>query len=86
VLLEALSYGLPVLVSDIAANLEVQLPTNRYFHCGDVYDLRNKLEVFLQETWSEAERQAIGRQIEEKYNWDLIAWQTIAVYRRALGL
>lgn len=86
VLLEALSYGLPVLVSDIAANLEVQLPTNRHFRCGDVYDLRNKLQILLQETWSEEERQTISRQIEEKYNWDLIAGQTIAVYRKALGL
>ena len=39
-LLEALSYGLPVLVSDIPANEEVGLPSDRYFRCGDVTDLK----------------------------------------------
>ena len=40
VLLEAMSYVLPVLVSDIPANKEVELPAERYFRCGDVDDLR----------------------------------------------
>ncbi len=39
-LLEAMSYGLPVLVSDIPANREVRLPVERYFRCGDVVDLK----------------------------------------------
>jgi len=38
-LLEAMSYGLSVLVSDIPANKEVELPAHRYFKCGDVEDL-----------------------------------------------
>jgi hypothetical protein len=39
---QALSYGLPALVSDIPANKEVDLPAERYFRCGDVDDLRMK--------------------------------------------
>ena len=39
---QALSYGLPVLVSDIPANKEVELPAERYFRCGDVDDLKEK--------------------------------------------
>jgi len=35
-LLEAMSYGLPVLVSDIAANKEVGLDKTRYFQCGNI--------------------------------------------------
>jgi glycosyltransferase involved in cell wall biosynthesis len=84
VLLEALSYGLPVLVSDIPANKEVELPTERYFRCGDVDDLKEKMEVLLEKGLSEEERREIQRQIEEKYNWDRIAAQTIKVYRKAL--
>ena len=41
-LLEAMSYGLPVLVSDIPANKEVDLPGERYFKCGDIDDLKEK--------------------------------------------
>jgi len=35
-LLEAMSYQLPVLVSDIAPNKEVTLPKDRYFPVGDI--------------------------------------------------
>lgn len=84
VLLEALSYGLSVLVSDIPANKEVTLPDERYFRCGDVNDLKEKMEVLLEKDLTETERQEIREQIEEKYNWDRIAEQTIEVYRKAI--
>jgi glycosyltransferase involved in cell wall biosynthesis len=85
VLLEAMSYGLPVLVSDIAANLEVDLPENRYFECGNVQDLQDKMKSLLNQELSELERQSFQRQIAEKYNWQTIAEQTIAVYERVLS-
>jgi glycosyltransferase involved in cell wall biosynthesis len=83
-LLEALSYGIPVLVSDIPANKEVVLPAERYFRCGDVGALKEKMEVLLEKKLSEEEQQEIRKQIEEKYNWDRIAAQTIKVYEKAL--
>ena len=84
-LLEALSYGLPVLVSDIPANFEVELPAERYFRCGDVDDLKKKMEALLEKGLSEEEQQEIRSQIEKKYNWNKIAAQTIEVYRKALA-
>ena len=39
-----MSYGLPVLVSDIPANKEVALPADRYFRCGDTDDLKHKTD------------------------------------------
>lgn len=45
-LLEAMSYGLPVLVSDIPANKEVDLAQERYFRCGDVQELKKKLKSY----------------------------------------
>ena len=91
-----MSYGLHVLVSDISANKEVELPGERYFRWGDIDDLKKKMEVLLEKELSEEERKEIRRQIEEKYNpstifrtcgasWDKIAEQTIGVYRKALG-
>ena len=84
VLLEALSYGLPVLASDIPGNKEIELPAERYFKCGDVGDLRKKMEILLEKKLSEEEQQEIRKQIEEKYNWDKIAEQTIEVYRKLI--
>jgi glycosyltransferase involved in cell wall biosynthesis len=42
-----MSFGLPVLVSDIPANREVNLPKERYFRCGDVPDLAGKLAALM---------------------------------------
>ncbi len=80
-----MSYGLPALVSDIPANKEIELPAERYFRCGDVDDLKEKMEVLMEKGLSEEQRQEIQNQIEEKYNWDSIAEQTIAVYRKAIA-
>lgn len=72
-LLEAMSYGNKVLVSDIPANLEVGLSPENYFHCGDTAELRKKLTALLS-----------GREAPEydmrKYDWDAIAGQVYKVY------
>lgn len=83
-LLEAMSYGLSVLVSDIPANREVDLPGERYFRGGDAADLKRKMSLLLEREVSMAEQEQLRKQIEEKYNWDDIAARTISVYRKAL--
>jgi len=82
VLLEAMSYGLPVLISDIPANKEVELPKKRYFRCGDVTDLKDKMGILLEQELTEEEQQHIRNEIEDKYNWEKIAEETIEVYRK----
>ena len=82
-LLEAMSYGLSVLVSDIPANLEVGLEKDRYFQCGDIDDLRKKVEIQLEKQMTDAEKYAIKNMISVRYNWNIIARQTIAVYQKA---
>lgn len=72
-LLEAMSYGRRVLVSDIPANLAVGLPEANYFHCGEVADLRKKLDKVLET--AEAQQYDMTR-----YNWDHIAEQVKQVY------
>ena len=72
-LLEAMSYGRKVLVSDIPANLEVSLPANNYFHCADVKDLTAKLNALLSLDTTPVYDMT-------KYSWDAIAERVKQVY------
>lgn len=79
-LLEAMSYQLPVLVSDIPANKEIDLPTERFFRCGDIEELQRKIGLLLKKGLSGHELKHYDQQINEKYNWLKIADQTVALY------
>lgn len=72
-LLEAMSYGLKVVVSDIPAHLEIGLSPNCYFRCGDVDDLRGKLGVQL----LSKEKPAYDL---SPYQWDRIAERVFQIY------
>ena len=84
-LLEAMSYGLSVLVSDIPANMEVELPAHRYFRCGNVTDLGEKMASLLKRQMAVQEKEALRVRIAAHYDWRRIAGQTVAVYEEALG-
>lgn len=73
-LLEAMSYHLPVIVSDIPANMEVGLPVECYFPCGDVIQLSERLEKVVSKPLRRINYDM------EKYDWDRIANQVKAVY------
>jgi glycosyltransferase involved in cell wall biosynthesis len=62
-LLEAMSYGLSVLVSDIPANKEVELPAHRYFNCGNVKDLGGKMASLLIQRMTAEEKEALRARI-----------------------
>lgn len=74
-LLEAMSYGVKVVVSDIPANLEVGLPKDDYFHCGNVDELSEKLGKII-----EAPLQHVDYDMS-KYDWDQIADEVGEVYQ-----
>jgi len=72
-LLEAMSYGCPILASDIPVHKEVGLPEECYFPCGDV----NRLADCLKRNFKAANYDDILR---EKYDWEKIAVKTKEVY------
>lgn len=79
-MLEALSYSVPVLASDIPANLEVGLQEKYYFPLGDTMALAEAMrrlaneESKLRQSW-----------IKERYSWPQIAMNTLEVYKRAVA-
>lgn len=74
VLLEAMSHGLPLLVSDIEVNRLPEIPADRFFKTGQVDELARKLNSF----------KALDSRIEydlTRYQWDRIADDTLRIYR-----
>lgn len=84
VLLEAMSYGLSCIVSDIPANREVKLSEERYFKTGDINELALKMSKFILFTMPEKEKQAQIKLVKERYNWDSIAEETLEVYQEVI--
>lgn len=84
-MLEALSYGLPVIASDIPANLEVGLPSGHYFALGDVQALSDRLRELAVQPLTAATRESRRLWVSERFNWSDIARQTFAVYKSVVG-
>ena len=74
-LLEAMSYDLPVIVSDIPANLEVGLTFDCYFQAGNEGQLQEKLQKNLMQDFCPI------HYLMDEYNWDRIAEQVVSVYK-----
>ena len=83
-LLEAMSFGIPALVSDIPAHREIGLADHRYFPPGDVATLAEKMTALAGEPLSDEERRQHAELIRRDYNWDRIADQTKQVYLSVL--
>jgi glycosyltransferase involved in cell wall biosynthesis len=75
-LLEAMSYRLPVVVSDIPANLEVGLEEDCYFPVGDVAKLAQKVQNMVNKPCHRVDYDM------KKYDWDGIANQVMDVYKK----
>lgn len=84
-MLEALSYGLPVLASDIPANLEVGLPFNHYFPLGNVEALTLQLQNFAIMPLLNEDREARRKWVTDRFDWNDIAKRTLNVYRDVIA-
>jgi alpha-maltose-1-phosphate synthase len=81
-LLEAMSFNLPILASNIEANTLVRLNETDYFETGNVNDLTKKLNQKLDPvTVSKTYRE----HVKKNYNWSEIASQTHKVYLKVLS-
>ena len=83
-LLEALSYGLPVMVSDIPPHREIPLKADRYFEAGDLKALSRALLDGISKGITDSEKESFPPLLEAEYNWDNIALETYKLYQRVL--
>ena len=79
-LLEALSFGLQAVASDIDANLEVGLADNAYFPLGDIDALAARIRRFAMQQIEMESREHTRHWVTERYNWKKISEATLQVY------
>lgn len=81
--LEAMSYGKAVIASDIPAHLEIVSDYGMPFATGNVDDLAAKIVDLAADPMKAASLGHLARTfVEQDYNWDDIALQTVAVYSK----
>jgi glycosyltransferase involved in cell wall biosynthesis len=80
-LLEAMSFGLNCLISDLEATREIPFMEKNYFKPGDVNSLSEKLMQFSRSTISNQEKSELRDFVMKKHNWHSIAIQTLEVYK-----
>jgi glycosyltransferase involved in cell wall biosynthesis len=83
-LLEALSYGLPVLASDIPANVEVGLDHNCYYPLGDIAGLVEVLRKYARVRQNPSQKQATQGWVKANYDWNSIANKTLGLYQKTV--
>lgn len=87
-LLEAMAYGVPVLVSDIKENTDVIKDMGFIFKTNDVSDLKEKLKkIFACEADELVQKTVIAKkEIKNKYDWERIGKKTLNLYLREIKI
>ncbi|MFA5318035.1 MAG: glycosyltransferase family 4 protein [Patescibacteria group bacterium] len=86
-LLEAMSYGLPVVASDISENKEALAGNGYLFANADVKELEQALKNVLSREKSAKRAGAKAREhIKQNYNWNVLARDLASLYKKAVNL
>ncbi len=79
-LLEAMSYDLDILASNIPANLQIELDDEDYFPTGDEESLSRKIINKLHSNTKRSFRDVII----ERFNWDNVVRETNEIYKQLI--
>ncbi len=80
-LLEAMSYNLPCIASDISANRSVNLPEQCYFKTEDIEQLKQRLIQISSTDYSLEEIVNNKEKLLRNYSWSNITNKTLEIYR-----
>jgi glycosyltransferase involved in cell wall biosynthesis len=80
-LLEAMAHGLPVLASDIEANLGLALDNSSYFPLGNIERLAELLQKKMENAPVASVSQHQSSRILSKYDWRTIGLRTAEIYK-----
>jgi glycosyltransferase involved in cell wall biosynthesis len=83
--LEAASYGLPLILSDIAAHRELAIPRALYFAVGDITALADHLAAVCASPADGRLNAAECAALLAEHDWNRIAQRTLSVYCEALS-
>lgn len=78
-ILEAIGYGVPVLVSDVPSLRELPLSKDNFFPVGNIGELAGKMRKFMTSCSGNAMAARIKEEVMREYNWENIARQTLVV-------
>lgn len=81
-MLEALSYGLPVLASNIPSNVAVGLNADAYFPLGNLTALTNSMRHLSMHPLDARSRLERRQWVALRYDWDNVAERTLATFAR----
>lgn len=84
-LLEAISYGLPTLASDIPENLVVPLPRANFFPMGDTAALARLIRSTAATPVPTAQLETARHAVREQFGWRQSALATSEVYKSVIG-
>jgi glycosyltransferase involved in cell wall biosynthesis len=84
VLLEAMSYGLSCIASDIPANRNIMLDERRYFETGNAKSIADKINEFISTPWNEEDSSVQINMISDRYDWEKIAEKTLDIYKHII--
>ncbi len=83
--LEAMMHGAPVVSSNLTSLPEVYGDAAEYFDPADPFAMASAIARVLDDPKRTAKLRALGHEQAQKYSWERMAEQTLAVYRAALG-